>query len=158
LIRRNGRALTGDFGSSRFNNDELTLTGQSTTLYYAGPSLFDEDAELAPNIDVWGLGLILYEIAAGSAVFPISLSPFGVIRQMRRQYRLAIPRECGDYMTDLICRCWSDALSSRSSFGAIVREFQACEFAILPGVDCNEIRSVIDDVLQWEFNACVWQC
>jgi TPR repeat protein len=155
LIRSNGRALVGDFGSSRFNRDDGTLTsaGESATVHYAAPELFVEGAEVTPKIDVWGFGLILFEIVAGVPVFPILEVPFDVIRQMRHRKRPAIPSECGEYMAGLIRRCWSDDRSCRPSFAAILREFQACRFAILPGVGCDELQGVVDGVLKWEFDA-----
>jgi serine/threonine protein kinase len=157
FIRGNGRALIGDCGSSRFESDEGTLTATSTTCYYAAPELFDEDAILTPAVDVWAFGLILYEVFAGSAVFPISLSPFDIIRQLRRHQRPTIPTACGDYMVHLIGRCWSDNPSRRPSFGGILREFREMGFAILPGVDRERIRRVVEDVLEWEGAAGVRQ-
>jgi serine/threonine protein kinase len=153
LIRGNGRALIGDFGSSRFQNDDSTWTTRSGTVHYAAPELFEDSTELTPKVDVWGFGLILYEIVSGLAVFPFSLSPFDVIRQMRRRYRPIIPVECGEYMGGLISRCWSDNPCLRPSFNDILLEFQARGFRILPDVDCDEIRAAVGGVLMWEFHA-----
>jgi serine/threonine protein kinase len=150
FVRGDGRALIGDFGSSRFTNDEGTLTGPSVTVHYAAPELFDAHAKLTPKVDVWGFGLIMYEIVSGLVVFPVSLSPFDVIRKMRSGYRPVIPSECGDYMGGLIRRCWSDDPSSRPSFDEILGEFRDRQFAILPGVDCEAIREAVDGVLLWE--------
>jgi serine/threonine protein kinase len=157
FVRDDGRALIGDFGSSRFQDDDGTLTGVCGTVHYAAPELFDADAELTPKVDVWGFGLTLYEIVSGFAVFPISLSPFDVIRKMRRGYRPVIPVECGGYMEGLIRRCWSDDPSSRPSFSEILAEFRDRQFAILPGIACEEIRRAVDDVLRWEYDARVWR-
>jgi hypothetical protein len=153
FIRENGRALIGDFGSSRFTNDDGTLTGESGTVHYAAPELFQEHAELTGKVDVWGFGMILYEIVSGFPVFATSLSPFDVIRQIRCHYRPIIPMECGGYMEGLIGRCWSDDPSLRPSFEEILREFQDREFAILPGVDCAAIRGAVEGVLTWESDA-----
>jgi serine/threonine protein kinase len=153
LIRRNGRALIGDFGASRFKSDDATMTGVEATVYYAAPELFVENAELTPKVDVWAFGLILYEIVAGFAVFPSSLSPFEVIRQLRGQRRPVIPEECGEYLDNLIRRCWSHAPADRPSFDDILREFQAREFAIVPEANCHKIRGAVDGVLSWEVRA-----
>jgi serine/threonine protein kinase len=153
LIGWNGRALIGDFGSSRFTIDDGTLTSELGTVHYAAPELFVQNAELTTKVDVWGFGLVLYEIVTCTAVFPISLRPFEVIRQIRTHYRPPIPSECGDYIRELISRCWSDDPLFRPSFDAILREFRARQFAIIPGVDCDEIRRAVDGVLQWELKA-----
>jgi serine/threonine protein kinase len=155
LIRGNGRALIGDFGSIRFENSEGTLTAESGTVHYAAPELFDESADLTTKVDVWAFGLILYEIVSGFAVFPSSLSPFDVIRKIRRRERpvIPIPEECGEYMEALIRRCWSDDPASRPSFDEILDEFRGRRFAILPGVNCDEIIGAVNGVLTWESDA-----
>jgi TPR repeat protein len=49
LLRGDGRALIGDFGSSRFTWDPATLTppseGPSATVHYAAPDMIEEEAE-----------------------------------------------------------------------------------------------------------------
>jgi serine/threonine protein kinase len=153
LIRRNGRALIGDFGSSRFTRDDATQTGESGTPHYAAPEQFQEHAELTPKIDVWSFGLILYEIVSGSAVFPSSLQPREVARQIRARYRPPVPRTGGDHMGDLIERCWSQDPLDRPSFADILREFQSRQFAILPSTNIDEVRDAVEEVLQWESKA-----
>jgi hypothetical protein len=153
FIGSTGRAVIGDFGSSRCEKDDATQTGPWGTVHYAAPELFDEKAELTGKADVWSFGLILYEICTDSPAFPTALSPFDVIRQLRGQCRPKIPIECGDYMISLICRCWSDDPPDRPSFADILKEFQVRQFAILPGADGDAIRPVVDDVLDWEVSA-----
>jgi serine/threonine protein kinase len=153
LIRGNGRALIGDFGSSGLTSEDATMTAQSGTVHYAAPELFNETVQLTPKVDVWSFGLILYELVSGLSVFPSRLASFEVIRRMRDRFRPIIPEECGRYMGGLIDRCWSDDPSCRPSFDEILREFQARNFTILPKVDCDEICAVVDRVLQWELHA-----
>jgi hypothetical protein len=43
--------------------------------------------------------------------------------------------------------------SSRLSFDAILREIQARRFAILPGVDCEQVDGAVEGVLKWESQA-----
>jgi TPR repeat protein len=150
LIRGNGRAVIGDFGSSRFTRDGATLTGPSGTVHYAAPEQFDEGGELTSKVDVWAFGFILYELLTGFPVFPRSLPPFEVIRRLRSRYRPTIVTDYGDYMEGLIGRCWSHNPSSRPSFDDILRDFEVQGFALIPGVDCQAIRDVVDQVVAWE--------
>jgi serine/threonine protein kinase len=150
FIRTDGRALIGDFGSSRFMNDNGTRTANSGTVHYAAPELFEEDAKLTPKVDVWGFGLILYEIVSGLVVFPPSLSPFEVIQKIRNRYRPVIPIDRGEYMEGLIGRCWSHDPSCRPSFDEILAEFQARQFKILRDADSEEICEAVDAVLRSE--------
>jgi serine/threonine protein kinase len=153
FIRGDGRALIGDFGSSRFNNDDGTVTANSGTVHYAAPELFEPNAKLTPKVDVWGFGLILYEIVSGRVVFPLSLSPFDVIRKIRSRYRPNIPIERGEYMKGLIARCWSHDPSSRPSFDEILGEFQTRQFNILNEADSDALRDAVNEVLGWECQA-----
>jgi serine/threonine protein kinase len=150
LVRANGRALIGDFGSSRFKDEDSTLTGDTGTVHYAAPELFEEDAVLSGKVDVFGFGLILYELFTGSAVFPICLSGLEVIRRRRSGYRPTPPEECGGFMRALIRRCWSDNPCSRPSFDEILREFESEQFKIMPGVDYEEISNIVGGVVAWE--------
>jgi serine/threonine protein kinase len=153
LICENGRALIGDFGSSHFERYDATLSGVSATEYYAAPELIFENSEPTRKVDVWGFGVTLYEMFAGHALFPTSLSSFDVIRKVQDHYRPSIPPQCGEYLSELIRRCWSDDPASRPSFDDILREFQAREFAILPYADSAQLQVAVDAVLQWELNA-----
>jgi serine/threonine protein kinase len=153
LIRGSGRPLIGDFGSSHFRSDDATLTDVSGTPHYAAPELFDENAPLTPKVDVWAFGLIVYEILTGSAVFPISLSPFDVLRKLRNRDRPIIPPKCGQYMEVLIRRCWSEDPGSRPSFDEILRQCEERRFAIIPNVNREEVLRLVHDVLKWESDA-----
>jgi serine/threonine protein kinase len=157
LIREGGRALIGDFGSSHFKSDDATWTGVLGTVHYAAPELLVENPDLTPKVDVWGFGLILYEILTGSAVFPRSLSLSEVHEKLRNRYRPPAPNGYGEYIKRLIRRCWSQDPSSRPTFDEILQEFQARQFAIILNVDCQEVRSVVEDVLKWEEDAGVSQ-
>jgi serine/threonine protein kinase len=154
LVHSNGRAVIGDFGSSRFMADNATATGESGTVHYAAPELFEENANFTGKVDVWSFGLILYEIVAGRAVFPPSFPPFEVIRRIRDRWRPNIPLiECGEFMVGLIQRCWSDDPASRPSFDEILLEFQACQLSILPLAKSDELRGEVESVLLWEFHS-----
>jgi serine/threonine protein kinase len=155
LIRANGRALIGDFGSSCSVDSDATITGlsESGTVHYAAPELFEDDAEPTAKVDVFAFGLILYEIITGHPVRPLSMSPFDVIRQIRSGYQPTFPRTCGEYMKATINRCLSRDPSSRPSFDELLRGFGTCKFKILPGVDCDEIAGHVQGVRLWESKA-----
>jgi serine/threonine protein kinase len=150
LVRDNCRALIGDFGSSFFERDEGTIPVRTGTFNYAAPELTDASCNVSGKVDVFAFGLILYEIFCDDAVFPTSLPLFTVIQRIRSEYRPSISGECGEYMKVLICRCWSQNPSSRPSFDEILRDIQAHQYKILPGVDCAAIRGAVEGVLAWE--------
>jgi hypothetical protein len=72
-----------------------------------------------------------------------------VIRQKRAKRRPDVPEECGPFMGGLIRRCWSEDPSDRPSFDEILREFQARQFNILPGVKRFLILSIAFSCGNW---------
>jgi hypothetical protein len=150
LINAAGRALIGDFGSSRFGQGDGTGNGHHGTVHYSAPELFEEPVEYSSKADVFSFGFILYEIMTGRPVFDSSLLGFPVIRKLRNGERPDIPEGCGEFMGSLIRRCWSDDPSFRPTFDDILREFQSRNFCILPNANGCVISDTVIEVLRWE--------
>jgi serine/threonine protein kinase len=129
LISATWRALIGDFGSSRFEADNATLTPEGGTVRYAAPEQFEANTACTPKVDVFSFGLILYELLVGEPVFPVSMSPFAVSRAHRDGTRPSIPDSVGAFMQQLIDRCWSTNPGKRSQIQEIVPEYRADTFA-----------------------------
>jgi serine/threonine protein kinase len=75
LINDLGQTLIGDFGSSRYEWDDATLTGGAGTVNYAAPEQF-RDEGTTNKVDIFSFASILYEIYVGSAVFPVGSALF----------------------------------------------------------------------------------
>jgi serine/threonine protein kinase len=116
-----------------------------------------EDGPHTPKIDVFSFGLILYEIITGQAVFPLFPSVTQTCREVQQRIRSrtlpSLPVESGALMDGLIRRCLSQDPRGRPSFAEIFHEIENSNFAILPGVDCKEIRKSVDEILSWEGEA-----
>ena len=73
LIRRSdGQPLLSDFGLAGVRGAErLTLTGDvlGTPLYMAPEQILGQRGAVGPAADVWGLGAVLYQLAAGAPPF-----------------------------------------------------------------------------------------
>jgi hypothetical protein len=149
LVTRSGRALIGDFGTSRVGNDPGTVTTPGATIQYAAPEMFVE-GELTPKVDIFSFGLVLYEILTNSAVFSSSMLPVPVMKCLFAGKMPPIPPECGELMQSLISRCWLKDPGLRPSFDDILKEFQAAHFMILPNVEADIVGSVAMGVLDWE--------
>jgi serine/threonine protein kinase len=150
LVTGAGRALIADFGTSRFEFEDATLTPDSGTVRYAALELFEDNVTCTPKVDTFSFGLILFEILCDRPAFPNSMGQFEVIRALRQENMPPIPDSCGSLMQGLISRCWSKDPALRPSFPEIFDLFQSRDFAILPGADAAAIENAVAEVLAWE--------
>jgi hypothetical protein len=141
LVEENWGARICDFGLSWCRWADGDPSACVGTALYAAPeqlttSSYDE------KVDVFAFGLVLYEIVGG---FPLS-------EQGRRDVLSnRLPRFDGTrLMKNLIGRCCSVDPTSRPSFATIFAEFQACQFAILPGVDTEVVSKSVSQVREAE--------
>jgi serine/threonine protein kinase len=155
LVNGRGEALISDFGLSRFECNDYTLTPEGGTVNYAAPELFQEGAIPTRQLDVYAFGLLLYEILTGLAVFPSSEYTFPIVRQILSGEMPAVPDECGSMMQDLIPRCWRIAPETRPTFDDVIRIFKAAEYRIVPRSDEVKLRVFIEDIERWEADEAV---
>jgi serine/threonine protein kinase len=144
-----GYPLIGDFGTSRYESDDATFTGETGTVYYAAPEMFKEVIPTT-KVDIFSFGLVLYEILVGSPVFPLSMAARPVMKCILNSDMPKIPSTCGEMMQKLIKRCWSMNPGDRPSFDDIFAEFQANNFDIVPGANAITIRDYARGILAWE--------
>jgi serine/threonine-protein kinase CTR1 len=149
LINSLGHALIGDFGTSRLEIDDSRLTTDTATVNYAAPEMFEE-GDSTNKADVFSFGLVLYEILIGSAVFPSSRKDMEVMGCILAGDMPEIPAKCGQFMQNLISRCWSPNPEDRPSFDEILEEFRKCDFAIVPDADPGELRPRAWGIIAWE--------
>jgi serine/threonine protein kinase len=157
LINDLGQTLIGDFGTSRYECDDATWTGDTGTVHYAAPEQYQDKEGYTSKVDIFSFGLILYEILAGAAVFPVSMTPFQIMRQVLKGDMPSIPERFGEFMQNLIPRCWSMDSQSRPSFEDIFLELQSRDFNIFPGADRRVIREYVTGILAWEARSALSQ-
>jgi serine/threonine protein kinase len=149
LIKAGGTALISDFGTSRLESD-VTSTQDCGTVRYAAPELCEEETVWTRKADLFSFGLILYEILTGSPVFPPSLHPLPVVKQLRANTFPRVPDSCGELMQNLIRRCWLKDPASRPSFDDILNQFREADFELFPEVDRVKVRNYVDQVVREE--------
>jgi serine/threonine protein kinase len=152
LINELGRAMIGDFGSSRLDSDDATWTIEAGTPHYAAPEQYKEEPR-TNKVDIFSFGLILYEIVVGSAVFPRSMYAIPVMNMILKGEMPIIPARCGKFMQGLIPRCWAMCPDNRPSFEDIFMEFQEAHFDVLAEADAFMISEYVAGVLAWEIGA-----
>jgi serine/threonine protein kinase len=150
MINTRGEALIGDFGVCQFESDDHTLNWDCGTARYAAPELFCEGTICTTKVDVFGFGLVLFEILTGRAAFPSSMAILAAVAKIRYGRMPPIPDECGKYMQGLITRCWSRNPEHRPSFDEIIREFKEVEFSIFPHVIASRVSTYVSSIEEWE--------
>jgi abelson tyrosine-protein kinase 1/abelson tyrosine-protein kinase 2 len=150
LLNARGEPLISDFGSSRFESNDYTLTPGGGTVNYAAPELFTEGATHTRQVDVYAFGLLMYEILTGAAAFPSTDFPFPILKRILRGQMPEVPDEGGSFMQELIPRCWSLAPEKRPRVDEIIREFRAAEFRIVPQADAVMVGMYVGDIEMWE--------
>jgi serine/threonine protein kinase len=126
------------------------MTRDTGTIGYAAPEQLEENGRHTTKTDVFTFGLILYEIIAYYPVFGERASLARFVQRLLERDFPSVPDNFGTLMQSLIVRCWSADPRDRPSFAEMMKEFQAANFAILPGVDAAEVRESVNRVLEWE--------
>ncbi|XP_042198020.1 cyclin-dependent kinase 18 isoform X2 [Callorhinchus milii] len=71
LINERGELKLADFGLARAKSvPTKTYSNEVVTLWYRPPDVLVGSTEYSTQIDMWGVGCILYEMAAGRPLFP----------------------------------------------------------------------------------------
>uniref|UniRef100_A0A3B3URD6 Cyclin dependent kinase 17 n=1 Tax=Poecilia latipinna TaxID=48699 RepID=A0A3B3URD6_9TELE len=71
LINERGELKLADFGLARAKSvPTKTYSNEVVTLWYRPPDVLLGSSEYSTQIDMWGVGCIFYEMAAGRPLFP----------------------------------------------------------------------------------------
>ncbi|GAA3264346.1 serine/threonine-protein kinase [Nonomuraea helvata] len=151
LDRATGQVRLTDFGVARIlHGPGITQTSAVIgTPVYLAPEVADGDAA-TPAVDVYALGLILYELLAGRPPF-VGEHPMVLIRQ----HAIAAPRRLPgmpDALWALVSACAAKDPAARPSAGAVVAALREAAPALaglpaLPPVSRGEAPSVTSEPL-----------
>jgi hypothetical protein len=95
-------------------------------------------------------GIVTGEMPNIPAVFHFSEYSLPVMNRILAGKMPKIPAKCGQFMQNLITRCWSLNPEDRLSFDEILEEFRKCNFAIVLEADPKELRSYARGIIAWE--------
>ncbi|MDR0632552.1 MAG: protein kinase [Holosporales bacterium] len=135
-----------DYISYTLEHYRLTYACLVSTPNYAPPESyqFDNDdfdvndqgcIDKLRKVDIFSLGLIIYEILTGDPVFSPDLSAAELRRKTQSRDRPAIPAGVHPKLKEIIEWCWDMCASQRWNIGRIWHEICNIDFAILEGVD-----------------------
>jgi NIMA (never in mitosis gene a)-related kinase len=146
LIDGAGRIRIGDFGSAKFIEDPIYLSGNyQETAQYQTPELSGEDP-YTTKVDVFSFALVLYEILVRRPVYLAKLSAVQIMRKVCSKVRADLPSDMNDGVKTLIIQCWSGDPDDRLSFSEILAELHKIRFKILPNVNSNAVNQYLFDV------------
>jgi hypothetical protein len=112
---------------------------------YAAPELPD-DPPYSAKIDVFAFRLILYEILVGSPVFPVTCTPYMIMKRVCEGIMAELPAGIHEIVKRLINRCWSVKPELRPGFSEILARLTQIRFRILPGVDPGPVEAFLSEV------------
>jgi serine/threonine-protein kinase len=148
LVNSEGRALIGDFGSSRFESDNITPRSSQNDEYTA-PDLFCSD-DWTSKVDVYSFGLVLYEVVVGSPVFRANEPPDDIVEKKLTNFLPSIPSEVPPSMIRLIHACLAFDPSIRPSFDDIFKLLDTIYSCVLPETGRQTFRKYVRAITYWE--------
>ncbi len=122
LIDSSGRIKLADFGFARdlgARASVAVLTSVKGTPLYMAPELFLH-ARYQPSADVWGMGVLLYELAAGRPPFFAATLPELMAAIVDGTARIEYPETFSAALVDFLGLCLVREPSARASWGALL--------------------------------------
>jgi serine/threonine protein kinase len=115
---REGRIKVADFGWSNFFNDDRSRQTYCGTLDYLAPEMISQQGH-GPSLDIWNLGVLLFELLAGEAPFkaPNQQAMFEKIMRVKIEY----PKNFPPLAKDLVQRLLKANPEERISLAEIMR-------------------------------------
>jgi eukaryotic-like serine/threonine-protein kinase len=130
LVDAAGRPKIIDFGVARSTDGDMALTTMHTdvgqlvgTVAYMAPEQFDGVADdLDVRADVYALGVVLYELLAGSMPYEITKSPVyevaRVVREVEPRSLSSVNRTLRGDLSTIVAKCLEKDRASRYSSAA----------------------------------------
>jgi myosin-5 len=141
----------GDFGHAKLRGSgDSTDTAGVGTRPYMSPEIFKNEAQ-TPKMDVYGFGLILYEILVGKQVFPADLAMFQRVNDVCSGKRPSVSdAHLAPAVKRVIVNCWDVDPDIRPSFDEILDTLEKARFPFYEDVKAEEVEAYVDDIRRRE--------
>jgi serine/threonine protein kinase len=154
LLDSNFNVSLTDYLSYSFEHCHFTYSCLVSSPNYTAPECYQlEDEEFCiqkkecveklQKVDVFAVGLIIYEILTYQPVFSPDLSASDLRRKTGSRDRPSIPPSIKGGFGQLIDKCWDSDPSKRPMVGEIWRILNSMRYQIIDGVDPNVVESRI---------------
>ncbi len=131
LLTRKGQPVLTDFGVARVEDfSRLTATGALVgTPHYMAPEWLDPNVQVGPPADVYGLGVVFYEMLTGSLPFDgdTLASLLSAIASGAPPPPSHLRPGLDRYVDDVVLRCVAGSPSERPTAGALAEALRALE-------------------------------
>lgn len=150
-------AVIADFGLARAVReagggaaDEEQRGSAALTVAISPPEVLrDVRAPRGPPVDVYALGVVIYEMVAGRAAF-VGMRQHEVIRCVLEGRRPPIPASVRSEVAALISDCWAQEASDRPTAGAVVarvneviRQLAAADTLLTTAVAADTLQGLV---------------
>jgi serine/threonine protein kinase len=96
-------------------------------------------------VDIFGLGILMYEILTGREVFAANLTAADLAGQIRGGTRPTIPGDLRPEFGEIVEKCWNANPSKRPSIDDVWEAVWFMGYQIIAGVDWQTLRSQFDE-------------
>jgi len=127
LLDKLHRVKLGDFGLAKVKQESSSQQTQQSvgTTAWMAPELFKRRAVYSQASDIYGLGMLLWEIASRKLPFSDAPNPAVVMGWVMQGEREDIPVETPRWYADLITACWDAEPSRRPDITEVVQRLEA---------------------------------
>ncbi|XP_040182966.1 tyrosine-protein kinase STYK1-like isoform X2 [Rana temporaria] len=83
------------------------------------------EASVTEKSDVWSFGIFLYEmVTLGAPPYP-DVDPAKIPKTLKKNYKMAKPRQCGERLYDVMTSCWQWEELKRPCFTDLLKQLQS---------------------------------
>lgn len=107
--------------------DEISLSGPRGTPAWMAPEMLKEGHKITVATDIYGLGLILWEMKAAKKPFG-GLTMAQVCNEISTGGRPSLPNDLTEDVQNIICQCWSQDPCDRPTCGQILSTLNRLSF------------------------------
>jgi serine/threonine protein kinase len=136
-----------DFGLSREENINISMTYETGTPLYMAPEMFVGE-RYSNKVDIFSFGILLYEIVTGQKPLQgCGDGQFQLLSKILHGDREKIPDTVEPFTAGLIRRCWDGNPHRRPAFVEIFYELQANRFKVFDAVDSEAVEQFLQSLM-----------